>query len=181
METQQMPLKRTGTPGLDVFKIAGRSISGFVHSFKTGDPRRVRLPFTTHLEERLAMYLEYSPHVRSYQRGDASEACVKTYDLVVPLGTPYRINYIFDSKAHEYLPDYVGTYVMVGCSLQKQGVKKKKALVEHLSKPKQHDGWHRLRGASTGLAQILISMPVATRTGCICTHVVSLSPPFKKL
>ena len=34
------------------------------------------------------MYLEYCPHVRSYQRGDASEACAKAYDLAVPLGTP---------------------------------------------------------------------------------------------
>src|SRR5712692_1782905 len=28
---------RRGTPGLDVFKIAGRSISGFLSSFKTGN------------------------------------------------------------------------------------------------------------------------------------------------
>jgi hypothetical protein len=88
---QQIPSTRPGTLGLDVFKIAGHSISGFVHSFKTGDSRRTRLPFTTHLEERLAMYLEYHPHVRSYQRGDASLACAKTYDLATPLGTPYRI------------------------------------------------------------------------------------------
>jgi hypothetical protein len=64
---------RRGTPGLDIFKIAGRSISGFLPSFKTGDPSRVRQPFTTQLEERLAIYLEYHPHVRTYQRGDASE------------------------------------------------------------------------------------------------------------
>ena len=68
---------RPGTPGLDVFKIAGRSISGFLHSFKTGESRQVRLPFTTHLEERLALFLEYHPHVRSYQRGDASVACAQ--------------------------------------------------------------------------------------------------------
>ncbi len=43
MEAEQRSAStRPGTPGLDVFKIAGRSISGFVHSFKTGDPRRVR-------------------------------------------------------------------------------------------------------------------------------------------
>jgi hypothetical protein len=100
---------RPGTPGLDVFKIAGRSISGFLHSFKTGESRQVRLPFTTHLEERLALFLEYHPHVRSYQRGDASVACATTYDLAVPLGTPYRINYVCEGKPHEYLPDFVGT------------------------------------------------------------------------
>ena len=57
METEHSSAStRPGTPGLDVFKIAGRSISGFVHSFKTGDSRRVRQPFTTLLEEHLAMF-----------------------------------------------------------------------------------------------------------------------------
>ena len=112
MEAEQPIVStRPGTPGLDVFKIAGRSISGFVHSFKTGDPRRVRQPFTSHLEEQLSMFLEYHPHVRFYQRGDASPACANTYGLVTELGTPYRINYVFDGKPHEYLPDYVKTKV----------------------------------------------------------------------
>ncbi len=108
MEAEQRSAStRPGTPGLDVFKIAGRSISGFVHSFKTGDPRRVRQPFTTLLEAHLAMFLEYHPHVRFYQRGDASPACASAYGLVTDLGTPYRINYVFEGKPHDYLPDYV--------------------------------------------------------------------------
>jgi len=98
-----------GTPGLDIFKIAGRSISGFLPSFKTGDSRKPRQPFTTQLEERLALYLEYHPHVRSYQRGDASEAFAQARHLHTPLGTPYRIPYLYDGKPHEYLPDFVGT------------------------------------------------------------------------
>lgn len=58
METQETttPSTRRGTPGLDIFKIAGRSISGFLPSFKTGDHRQIRQPFTTQLEERLALY-----------------------------------------------------------------------------------------------------------------------------
>ncbi len=36
-----------------------------------------------------------------------------------------------------------GPSVTAGFSLLKQGVKKKKALVEHSSKQKQHDDWHR--------------------------------------
>src|SRR5438093_13682376 len=91
METQSSSSPaRPGTPGLDVFKIAGRSISGFVHSFKTGDPRRVRQPFTSRLEEQLCLFLEYHPHVRIFQRGDASPACATAYSLASPLGTPYR-------------------------------------------------------------------------------------------
>lgn len=128
METNPSPSKkRSGTPGLDVFKIAGRSISGFVYSFKTGDPHRVRQPFTTLLEERLAMFLEYHPHVRFYQRGDASLACATTYGLVTDLGTPYRINYIFEGKAHEYLPDFVGTLCDGGLLIAEAGRESEKS------------------------------------------------------
>jgi transposase len=122
METEpRLPSTRPGTSGLDVFKIAGRSISGFVPSFKTGDARRVRLPFTTQLEERLALYLEYHPHVRSFQRGDASLACARTYELATPLGTPYRVNYVFDGKLHDYLPDFVGTLCDGGLLIAEAG------------------------------------------------------------
>jgi transposase len=118
---------RQGTPGLDVFKIAGRSISGFIYSFKTGDPRRVRLPFTTLLEQHLALFLEYHPHVRFYQRGDASPACATAYNLVTHLGTPYRINYVFEGKAHEYLPDFVGTFIDGGLLIAEAGRESEKS------------------------------------------------------
>ncbi len=121
METQHMPSTRSGTPGLDVFKIAGQSISGFVHSFKTGDPRRVRQPFTSRLEEQLCLFLEYHPHVHYYQRGDASPACATAYNLVTDLGTPYRINYLFEGKPHEYLPDFVGTLCDGGLLIAEAG------------------------------------------------------------
>ncbi len=122
METQSPRVStRRGTPGLDIFKIAGRSISGFFPSFKTGDPRRVRQPFTTQLEERLATYLEYHPHVRSYQRGDASEAFAQARHVYTPLGTPYRIAYLYDGKAHAYLPDFVGTLCDGGLLIAEAG------------------------------------------------------------
>jgi transposase len=117
----RLPPARPGTPGLDVFKIAGRSISGFVPSFKTEDARRVRLPLTTQLEERLALYLEYHPHVRSFQRGDASLACARAYELATPLGTPYRITYVFDGELHDYLPDFVGTLCDGGLLIAEAG------------------------------------------------------------
>ena len=127
METPPPPSPRPGTPGLDVFKIAGRSISGFVHSFKTGDSRRVRQPFTTLLEQHLALFLEYHPHVRFYQRGDASLACAAAYNLVTDLGTPYRINYVFEGKAHEYLPDFVGTLCDGGLLIAEAGRESEKS------------------------------------------------------
>ena len=127
MEPPSSPVQRPGTPGLDVFKIAGRSISGFVHSFKTGDPRRVRQPFTTLVEQHLALFLEYHPHVRFYQRGDASPACATAYNLVTDLGTPYRINYVFEGKTHEYLPDFVGTFTDGGLLIAEAGRESEKS------------------------------------------------------
>src|SRR5213593_136420 len=110
MEIQHpSPSARPGTPGLDLFKIAGQTISGFLPSWKTADKQRIRQPFTTHLEERLALYLEYHPHVRSYQRGDVSAAFANAYRLSTPLGAPYRISYLYEGKSHDYLPDFVGT------------------------------------------------------------------------
>ena len=128
MEIRQISsLVRPGTPGLDVFKIAGRSISGFLPSFKTGDSRRVRIPFTTHLEERLALFLEYHPHVETFQRGDASPAFVEAYRLFTPLPTPYRISYLYDGKPHDYLPDFVGTLCDGGLLIAEAGREEEKS------------------------------------------------------
>ena len=47
--------------GIDLFKIANRSILGWIPSLKTGIP--VRQPFCSRLEERLLLWLEYHPLV----------------------------------------------------------------------------------------------------------------------
>jgi len=87
--------ERIGTPGVDIFKIAGQSISGYVPGLKTRDKQVMRHPYTSLLEQRLSIYLEYHPHVRFYQRGDASEAFAQAHRLHTPLGTPYRISYLY--------------------------------------------------------------------------------------
>jgi hypothetical protein len=56
--------------GIDLFKIAGRSISGWVLSFKLSAVAPVKQPFCSQLEERLILWLEYHPHVQLYVRGD---------------------------------------------------------------------------------------------------------------
>src|SRR5213078_3695287 len=92
--------------GIDLFKIAGRSISGWVPSYKTGTV--IRQPFCSQLEERLLMYLEYHPQVVWYGRGDISPTFASTYKIATPLTTPFAINYLFDGNAHVYLPDAIG-------------------------------------------------------------------------
>ncbi len=182
METQPPSSPtRPGTPGLDVFKIAGHSISGFVHSFKTGDPRRVRQPFTSRLEEQLSMFLEYHPHVRFYQRGDASPACANTYGLVTELGTPYRINYVFDGKPHEYLPDYVGMLCDGGLLIAEAGRESEKSKGKALVKAEAARRLALLKGECTGWAQRPICQNAVIRTGCICMPAVNPFLPIRRL
>src|SRR5438045_8086840 len=57
----------SGVPSIGLFKIAGRSISGWIPRLKTGKPRQVRQPFSSQLEERLLMYLEYHLQPEAFQ------------------------------------------------------------------------------------------------------------------
>jgi hypothetical protein len=93
--------------GIDLFKIAGRSIAGWIPSLKTGTA--VRQPFCSQLEERLLLWLEYHPQVQSYARGDIGQAFAKTYRLPTPKHAPCAIGYVFEDTPHDYLPDVVGT------------------------------------------------------------------------
>ena len=95
--------------GIDLFKIAGRSISGWIPSFKAGTASPVRQPFCSQLEERLLMWLEYNPQVVSYARGDIGQEFATAYRLPIPKHAPFAIGYTFEDKPHDYLPDVVGT------------------------------------------------------------------------
>ncbi len=97
-----------GVRGIDLFKIAGESISGWVPSFKTGETRPTRQPFCSQMEEQLLLYLEYHPQVAWYGRGDISTTFASTYKITSPLPIPFTINYLFEGKAHVYLPDAIG-------------------------------------------------------------------------
>jgi len=99
----------SGVRGIDLFKIAGRSISGWIKSLKTGNPHQVRQPFCSQLEERLLMYLEYHPQVTWYARGDIDAHFATTYRLPIPKEAPFAIGYVYEGQPHHYLPDVVGT------------------------------------------------------------------------
>src|SRR5207245_7178457 len=94
--------------GIDLFKIAGCSIAGWIPSFKTGATSHVRQPFCSQLEERLLLWLEYHPQVACYARGDIGPQFATTYRLPTPKHAPFAIGYAFEGKAHDYLPDVVG-------------------------------------------------------------------------
>ncbi len=94
--------------GIALFKIANRSISGWVPSFKMGAVTPVKHPFCSQLEERLLLWLDYHPQVVSYARGDIGPQFATTYRLPIPQHAPFAIGYTFEGKPHEYLPDVVG-------------------------------------------------------------------------
>lgn len=94
--------------GIDLFNIAGRSISGWIPSLKTGTV--IRQPFCSQLEERLLLWLEYHPLVKSYARGDIDPQFASAYRLPVPQHAPFAIGYTFENQPHQYLPDVVGTF-----------------------------------------------------------------------
>src|SRR6266852_27453 len=102
------PMSETGVRGIDLFKIAGESISGWIPSWKTGETRPSRQPFCSQMEEQLLLYLEYHPQVSWYGRGDMSATFASTYKITTPWPTPYTIDYLFEGKAHVYLPDAIG-------------------------------------------------------------------------
>jgi len=94
--------------GIDLFKIAGRSISGWIPSLKTGTT--IRQPFCSQLEERLLLWLEYHPLVVNYARGDIGPQFASAYRLLIPQHAPFAIGYTFENQPHQYLPDVVGTF-----------------------------------------------------------------------
>jgi transposase len=107
-EWKELPMSENGIRGVDLFKIAGESISGWIPSWKLGGQKPTRQPFCSLMEERLLLYLEYHPQVAWYGRGDSSSTFASTYKITTPLPTPYTINYLFDGNAHVYLPDAIG-------------------------------------------------------------------------
>ncbi len=95
--------------GIDLFKIANRSISGWVPSFKMGSAAApAKLPFCSQLEERLLLWLEYHPLVVNYARGDIDAQFATKYRLPIPQHAPFTIGYTFEDQSHHYLPDAVG-------------------------------------------------------------------------
>jgi hypothetical protein len=120
-------MSETGVRGIDLFKIAGESISGWIPSWKAGDIQPSRHPFCSQMEEQLLLYLEYHPQVACYGRGDISPAFASTYKMATTaLPTPFTINYLFEGKAHTYLPDAIGQFLDGRLLIAEAGVQEEK-------------------------------------------------------
>ena len=143
-------MSESGVRGIDLFKIAGESISGWIPSFKTGDIRPSRQPFCSQMEERLLLYLEYHPQVAWYGRGDISPTFASTYKMTIPLPTPFTISYLFEGKAHTYLPDAIGQFLDGRLLIAEAGMQEEKRrehnrakaeAARHLARPQAGVYW----------------------------------------
>lgn len=136
--------------GIDLFKIAGRSISGWVPSLKTG--ATIRQPFCSQLEERLLLWLEYHPLVANYARGDIDPEFATKYRLPIPKHAPFAIGYTFENQPHHYLPDAVGTLSTGQPFIAEAGMEDDKRGIVTLPKPRPHEGSPASNKAPSGLA-----------------------------
>jgi transposase len=131
---KELLMSETGIRGIDLFKIAGESISGWIPSWKMGGQKPTRQPFCSLMEERLLLYLEYHPQVVWYGRGDISSSFASTYKITTPLPTPYTINYLFDGHAHVYLPDAIGQFQGGSLLIAEAGMAREKRRERNLAK-----------------------------------------------
>jgi hypothetical protein len=135
--------------GVDLFKIAGRSISGWIPSLKTGIT--IRQPICSQLEERLLLWLEYHPLIVNYARGDIDPEFATKYRLPIPQHAPFAIAYTFESKPHHYLPDVVGTLADGTPFIAEAGMEDDKRGIVTSLKRKLHEGSHASNKAPSGL------------------------------
>src|SRR5881296_3013453 len=119
-------MSEMGVRGIDLFKIAGESISGWIPSWKTAESRPSRQPFCSQMEEQLLLYLEYHPQVVWYGRGDISATFASTYKIATPLPTPFTIHYLFEGNAHVYLPDAIGQLQSGSLLIAEAGLEREK-------------------------------------------------------
>ncbi len=127
-------MSQSGIRGIDLFKIAGESISGWIPSWKMGGQKPTRQPFCSLMEERLLLYLEYHPQVVWYGRGDISSTFAATYHMPTPQAVPFSIDYLFEGHAHVYLPDAIGQLQDGSLLIAEAGMEQEKRRARHQAK-----------------------------------------------
>ena len=99
-----------GEPGLDIFAMAGASISGWLPCEKTGAGlgTRLALPYATETERDAALHLAYHPGVAYIQRADIKASFAAAHRLGCRIPVPFVIPYEFDGRMHDYYIDWIG-------------------------------------------------------------------------
>ncbi len=88
-------MTETGDPGLDIFTMAGETISGWQPIEKTGDGPKSRkaIPYATTVERDAINHLRFHPGFAYAQRGDIKVSFAKKHGLRHRLPVPYVIPY----------------------------------------------------------------------------------------
>src|SRR6266446_3654941 len=76
----------------------------------------------------------YHPQVAWYGRGDISSTFASTYKIATPLPTPYTISYLFEDKAHTYLPDVTGQFLDGSLLIAEAGLEQDKRKARNRAK-----------------------------------------------
>ena len=139
------------------------------------------MPYTTTLELKLALSLEYHPHVLTFQRGDMSPTFATANDLFTPLGTPYRISYLYEGKSHDYLPDFVGTLCDGGLLIAEAGRAEEKRKAQPLAKAEAAQRLAHLKGGVYWIATEENFLNAAIIICCICMRAVNPFRPTMRL
>ena len=125
---------RSECVALTCSKLLGRVSQGGFPVGKRERPGLLDNPFVERLEERLLLYLEYHPQVAWYGRGDISSTFASTYKIATPLPTPYTISYLFEDKAHTYLPDVTGQFLDGSLLIAEAGLEQDKRKARNRAK-----------------------------------------------
>ena len=142
---KELPMYENGIRGIDLFKIAGESISGWIPSWKLGGQKPTRQPFCSLMEERLLMYLEYHPQVGWYGRGDISPTFASTYNSTTPLPPLSRSTTCLTAMLTCTCQMPSASFNMAPCSLQRQGWSRKNAGNAIQPRQRQRAKWPVLR------------------------------------
>ncbi len=143
--------------GIDLFKIAGRSISGWIPSFKTGMPSHVHQPFCSQLEERLLLYLEYHPQVVSYARGDLVPSLPRPIDCRSPRTRRSRLATCLRASPMTICPMSWGRSDQERSSSPRREWRMTSAVIATSPKRRPPEGSHASNEASSGLGRCAVS------------------------
>lgn len=139
--------------GLDIFKLAGKSISGWLPFEKTGTGHgsRLALPYTAETERDALLYLANHPGVAYVQRGDMKSSFATAHRLGCRLDVPFVIPYEFEGGTHDYFIDWVGVTTEAALFGVEASIEEFKSDAQSQTKMAAADAFFRKQGGWYGL------------------------------
>src|SRR5438309_7867944 len=99
---KELAMSENGIRGVDLFKIANESISGWIPSWKLGGQKPSRQPFCSLMEERLLWFWGSHPQWFWFGRVDSIRPFAQTKTFLTRSTTQYPITYLFKGMPNVY-------------------------------------------------------------------------------